>query len=336
MRERWSAGALLAILVILVAGCAGHVSASGQTKARTSTTTTSPPLTKPGVTVDLDATPKGWVPIDFGDAQVSVPSSWAISLDTCQQERGTVYLGIQNNLRYGCPPVQSDDAVGLIPVPRPTPKIGTEHPTVVNGIDVFRLNGSRLETFWLVPSLGVELILRGTLSTRVLGTLTHSPRSLVLARGTHASVPSSWHRVTFGGVSIAVPGEWPEVQSSSWGSCISVNLSLFAPIRVVLNAGTTPSGIACPAFPAIGVTAGEPTDGLVIDPGPLGPLQAETDSGVCLQINGLTACPTSKDLYGVLVLAVHLSGASRPVAVEIGLGGNGVIVRTILYSIRSS
>jgi len=32
--------------------------------------------TKPILAVDLSASPAGWVPVDLGDAQLSVPSTW--------------------------------------------------------------------------------------------------------------------------------------------------------------------------------------------------------------------------------------------------------------------
>jgi len=74
-------------------------------------------------------------------------------------------------------------------------------------------------------------------------------------------------------------------------------------------------------------------NGVVIDPGQYGPLQGSPDFGRCLSIHGLSVCPTVRSHYGVLVLAVHIPGMAHPVAVEIGLAGNGVVARTILYSL---
>ena len=323
----------LAGTVLILASCGEHPSASRSTTTSTPTTTTTvPPIPKPMVAVDMSVTPKGWVPVDYGDAQISVPSSWVITFDTCQQAGGTVYLGPQNNPRYGCPPLQSYDAVFLLPVPQPAPHTGPTHPMLVNGVEVFRVVGA--PTSWLVPGLAVELDLRGPLRTRILSTLTHSPRSVALGPGPAPSIPSSWHRVSFGDLSIAVPSAWPELHSSSWGSCVPSNLSLFSPIAVELNTGTSASAIVCPYESELEVLAA--TNGLVIDPGHYGPLENAPTYGHCLHINGLTACPTITDLYGVLVLAVHLPNRTQPVAVEIGLAGDGMVARTILDSIRQS
>ena len=60
-----------------------------------------------------------------------------------------------------------------------------------------------------MPSLGVEAQASGPLASRVLGTFTRSPRAVALAGGRAPGVPRSWHRVTFGGVSVAVPAIWP-------------------------------------------------------------------------------------------------------------------------------
>ena len=44
-------------------------------------------------------TPTGWVPVDYGNAQVSVPASWAISTETCD---GATYLVNRGNDTDAC------------------------------------------------------------------------------------------------------------------------------------------------------------------------------------------------------------------------------------------
>jgi hypothetical protein len=53
-----------------------------------------------------------------------------------------------------------------------------------------------------------------------------------------------------------------------------------------------------------------------------------------LSIHGLTVCPATSPAYSVLVLKVTVPGRSKPVFVSIGLAGNGMVARTILYSLR--
>jgi hypothetical protein len=54
----------------------------------------------------------------------------------------------------------------------------------------------------------------------------------------------------------------------------------------------------------------------------------------CLALPGLTACPATSPAYSILVLKVIVPGRSKPVYVSIGLAGNGMVARTILYSLR--
>ena len=56
----------------------------------------------------------------------------------------------------------------------------------------------------------------------------------------------------------------------------------------------------------------------------------------CLQLHGLTACPATSPAYSILVLKVTVPGRAKPVFVSVGLAGNGVVARTILYSLRAA
>ena len=42
----------------------------------------------------------------------------------------------------------------------------------------------------------------------VLGTFARSPRRFVLAAGQAPQLPSSWHSVSFDGISVSVPNDW--------------------------------------------------------------------------------------------------------------------------------
>jgi len=56
----------------------------------------------------------------------------------------------------------------------------------------------------------------------------------------------------------------------------------------------------------------------------------------CLNLDGLRGCATNITYGGVFKLVVAVPGRVRPTLVEIGLAGNGMTARTILYSLRVS
>ena len=81
----------------------------------------------------------------------------------------------------------------------------------------------------------------------------------------------------------------------------------------------------------------QPRDAVQVDSGstckPVTPL---TFSEHCLALHGLTACPATSPAYSILILKVTVPGRSKPVYVSIGLAGNGMVARTILYSLRAA
>jgi hypothetical protein len=105
---------------------------------------------------------------------------------------------------------------------------------------------------------------------------------------------------------------------------------------VVLNAGTT--GVnwqsdTCENEQGLHpVHVAAAPDGLLIDPGGYRP---EGTTGSCHNMNELSVCMVTSDPYGELTLSVEVPGHLYPVAVEIGLAGNGMVARTILYSMRA-
>jgi hypothetical protein len=149
-----------------------------------------------------------------------------------------------------------------------------------------------------------------------------------------ASVPGSWQKVTFGGLTMYAPPNWPTVRYQQWGDCGFADQP-FKFSSVVLDTGVNYYYSNCPLTPESLV---RPVYGVLIDSGQYGPLTAI--SGLdkfdrCLNIGGLTVCPTSMSFSAALVLAVHIPGTTRPVAVEIGLAGGGKVAHTILYSMRA-
>jgi hypothetical protein len=144
-----------------------------------------------------------------------------------------------------------------------------------------------------------------------------------------ASVPASWQKVTFGGLTMDAPGNWPVRSGTAWNPC---DLGWFYPNGIVLNTGASVAPpIGCPALlpPAH-------LSGLFIDPGPNGPLE-EANYAQCSHTGGLAVCPTIPQPAGgaLLNLLVHIPGRAQPVEVEIGLAGGGNVAQTILGSMRA-
>jgi hypothetical protein len=83
-----------------------------------------------------------------------------------------------------------------------------------------------------------------------------------------------------------------------------------------------------------------PTDGIEVDAGR--DIQFPvllSFSKHCLYLHGLAVCPATSPQFSILVLkvtVVALQGPVTPVIVSIGLAGNGMVARTILYSLRAA
>jgi len=309
----------LVTLTVVVAACGQKA-----TPGSVSTTATSPTTT---IAVDQAATPSAWVPVAFGDVQVSVPATWDIVFG-CPIGMGSIYLGGTPKLFCQNEPVGTD--VVVLGNAR-TASSAYGSPAVVNGISVQWLDPD--DTIMQIPSLNASVSATGPLGAKVFQTVTYSPRAVVLASGTPPVVPTGWHRVSFGGLSAAVPKSWPIDRRTDWPiDCVPVNLN-FSEHNVLLSAGTAEFPPACPNISHLGVPT--PMDGFAIDPGPDGPL-TNASFGSCLRIHGLRVCPTRNDLDSVLVFSANLPRRNRPTAVEIGLAGSGLTARTILDSLRAA
>ena len=172
-------------------------------------------------------------------------------------------------------------------------------------------------------------------------TLTRSPRSVALAKGPVPSVPSSWRSVTFGGIRLSIPASWPvQKESLFFLTCFSGPAEGYSLLHasVVLDTDVAVDVHGCLATRNSAPPLRSPSNGLRIDTGPAF-LRVQTfrfASGDCLDLRGLTACPATSPDYSILVLRVTMPGRSKPVFVSIGLAGNGMVARTILYSLRAA
>ena len=166
-------------------------------------------------------TPPGWLPVDFGDAQVSVPADWGLVSNgesACLQAAGAVILGNGS----WCPPTVADAGS---PSPRtvslrtigPRPPDGYGSPSlVVDGIPVYTPG---VAPVYEIPLLHVSLSFTGDVPQQVLASLTYSPRAVVLAPDGPTAVPPGWRRVRFAGIRLAVPPTWTVRRQTTSDSC---------------------------------------------------------------------------------------------------------------------
>jgi hypothetical protein len=332
--------ALVAASIIAVVAVA--VAYGGSPGSRSQRPQPSPRATHRGATlkytVDTAATPDGWAPVDWGDAQISVPAAWRVEVEhaTCSRE-------LKNEVLLD--PLQ---AKGLCLMPlgtwatlAPLPdRYSSGHPTTVNGIRVFvtRLGSSADE---YAPSLHVALYVRGPAreARQILDSLTHSPRQIVLEAGPRPVVAGTWRRVSFEGMSLRVPPEdGAPVTVSIYPPATQACTTLQALANSLVFDGDRGVGIyhcPFPFTPDAWQLARETGAGVEVDARP----QALDGyvSGLsrhCDAINGLRLCPYAKPATGILAVRVSSGGLAHPLLVLLGLDGGGMTARTILYSLR--
>lgn len=306
---------VVAVLALLVTSACSHA-----------TTTSKPSHQQPLPIVDTKATPSGWLPVDYGNAQISVPSTWALVHDgeaQCGSSPGVIILGAGE----WCPPsmnAPSSPSTSIVTLKTVTrSQRFTEPPVLVtNGIPVY---APGVAPVYLVPALDVEISFSGPQEPQVLKTLTYSPRAVVLAPGRTMTVLTSWRWVSFSGVKFAVPGGWSVRRTTYAPPCSS---GIVLPMAGVTLASQPPLSISCPPPQAdlrpVPQVAGVEVDGFSSMPEPhpacVGPRT----------INGLSVCIEAGPTYQVLIDHV----ASPNLTVQIGLAGDGLTARTILYSLR--
>ena len=132
-------------------------------------------------------------------------------------------------------------------------------------------------------------------------------KSTVVSPGPSTAIPASWQKVTFGGLTMYTPRNWPTVRSLAWGNC-GFGDQPFEFSTVVLDSGTQGVNVECPID---GRSLTRPVYGLLVDPGHFGPLSGISGLNKfkkCLHVNGLSVCPTSMSYSAALVLSVHIPG----------------------------
>ena len=336
---------LLVALALTVAACSSAQTVPPTTQNGVPSTTTVPPTTQPTPAVDMSVTPVGWVPVAYRDAQVSVPAAFSVfypdQIAACSFPRqpGSLFVAptpvTYTGLTCGRP--HSNTNVIVRPMGQVPPAYANEKPTILNGVSVYL--GAHGVTFitYYAPSLGVEVTARGPMARRIVDTLCRSPRAVALASGSAPSVPSSWRSVTFAGLRFSAPADWPvtRTQDTTGLGDICGTPGVALSHRLLLSTDQRP--FVVPFCPIMLPRPQMPLNGVQVDSG----LRTEPNvtpafSHHCLQLHGLTACPATSPAYSILVLKVTVPGRAKPVFVSVGLAGNGVVARTILYSLRAA
>lgn len=206
-----------------------------------------------------------------------------------------------------------------------------------NGITI-AVEGDADPLIFSAPSLDVQVSTTGSIGSRTLSTLTHSPRATVLADGPIASVPSSWHWFPFAGIRFAAPGNWSSGTTKYYPRACGLAVAGYSiPEFVGLDTDTH----AAPPMNCMPPTefqpVSEPTNGIRVDaiasravPIPTG-LSTE-----CFDLHVLTACPYSNPAYNVLYVRVTGPNLAHPVMFELGLASDGSVAREILGSLRAA
>jgi hypothetical protein len=339
------------LMVILVAAAC--------TSTQTAPTTTLhqvPPSSHPTSTVPpipavmTSATPVGWVPVAQGDAQVSVPANWTlfytISCFTGHSPGEVFVYPVPVLPSLFCPARLGGNPATIVNVERLPAQVAksSQGALTINGI-VVRLGGvftpkgigmMPIYTYF-VPSLGIQIRVSGTLGSRVLHTLTRSPRDVALAAGSTPSAPSSWRTANFAGLRYSYPSGWGvSITDDAPFGCGGPGGYMFLSEGVTVSTDTVEILPGCIDI-VPGLQPQTPSDGVRLDSGRYAPVPAADQlSRQCLHLHGLTACPATSQPFSILVLKVTVPGRTMPVVVSIGLAGNGMVARTILYSLRAA
>ena len=332
---------VLAVTALALAACTGPPTVSP--------TTTAVP-NKPLPAVDLSAIPRGWVPVAYGDTQMSVPPTFPVGYDGQYECEGTIVrpglvsVGPALNAECPGPPTWGPDTtnVDLRPAQLAHKSYTKSNSVVINGVRLFRVtpNPKKGDLYYYVPSLGVVVFASGPMARSIVDTLTRSPRTVVLAPGPEQVVPSGWRVFSYEKLAFAAPRSWPVIRTAlnfGVGHCSNSGAIFFGP-NVILSTDHQIAEFRClapepvPQFPQEGVQvdAGTQTLSQLAQQG-----LRLSFSKHCLTLNGLTACPATSPAYSILVLEVTAPGRSKPLYVSIGLAGNGMVARTILYSLRA-
>jgi hypothetical protein len=319
-------------VAIGVAVAAAMIGPVGSALAAPQATTVAPPAAE-------SATPAGWAPVPYQDAQLSVPGSWLV--ETSQQLEcgfgdydGMIFTGVTPGLPKGWKCGLTANLAWILPAGKIPKGLTHRKPTaVLGGIPVYRLTSAKGTTAYLVPELGVRIGARGKLAARVLATLTRSPLDVVLRAGSAARVPAGWTWRQFGGLVFATPRSWSLQREDEWGTC---GTGLRPSALLLIDATKPPMYFPCP-LPLQNASHDKAEPGLVVVTGKYAAKSVGESYGRCQSRRGVRICLSSVTGQGGLSAGVLIFTVTRPHQAAtyflLGLSGSGANARAVFDSI---
>jgi hypothetical protein len=286
------------------------------------------------------ATPAGWAPVSYRNAQLSVPgSSWLVEAPqqlTCGlgDFDGMIFAGVTPGFPKGWNCGVTASLAWILPAGKIPQGLAHRKPSaVIHGIPVYRLTSGKGTTAYLVPELGVRIGARGKLAARVLATLTRSPLDVVLSRGPASRVPAGWVWEQFGGVAFAAPRSWGLQREDQWSTC---GTGLWPGVLLLVDATRPPIYPPCPLqLPFASVDEAEP--GLVAVTGKYAAESVGESYRSCQSRRGVRICLSKVTGQGGLPAGVLIFSVTRPHRTAtyflLGLSGSGATARAVFDSI---
>jgi hypothetical protein len=300
---------------------------------------TNPPKHAPALTPQMRAhlgidAPKGWVPVDYGDARLWVPPTWAVTAGSCPPVSAPGWIQLGGPYRQLCPVYHGtigaprQDYVNVTTL-RDTNTVGTIK-RVINTYAVYDRITHGPGGDYAVPALHVTIALgwRTPQNSRVLQTLGPSARLIALDPSAQKA-PNGWQHVEYGGLTIAAPSTWP---AQDVAGRIGPGCELLGHERVW--AGPPSLTAQC----ALTLTPPRPTDGVWLDHTPItgaGIQQGEVlhgNWGNRVEIRLLT----DPSYATIPELRMEVTVDEYTSELDIGLGRDGRIAKAILQSISAS
>jgi hypothetical protein len=285
------------------------------------------------------ATPAGWSPVPYQQAQLSVPGSWLVEAPQQLQcglgdYDGMIFTGVTPGFPEGWSCGVAANLAWILPAGKIPKGLAHRKPAaVVHGIRVYRLTSAKGSTAYLVPELGVRIAARGRLAARVLATLTRSPLDVVLRPSSAARVPAGWTWRQFGGLAFATPRSWSLHSEDQWATC---GTGLWPSALLLVDATKPPMYLPCPLqLQNAGNDAAEP--GLVAVTGKYAAESVGESYGRCQSRRGVRICLSSVTGQGGLSAGVLIFSVTRPHRAAtyflLGLSGSGASARAVFDSI---
>ncbi|MGH2719044.1 MAG: hypothetical protein ACRDJU_10725 [Actinomycetota bacterium] len=175
------------------------------------------------------------------------------------------------------------------------------------------------ETVVAVPELDATVTLDRGVPAGVLASIGPSPEGLVLAPGPLLTAPAGWRTVGYHGVQLKVPASWPSVDGNHGGLCSNPFLSP----EVLVGFRTLGEGAGCP-MTVSGQVSG--SDGVWLTP-------SSADDGSTYPAPRSLAAPGGGTME-VSTAGPDVDVTYGGVSIELGLGPDPAVARTIFDSIR--